>query len=167
VLFRGVADLVDLGIRERQAVESEVVTVSWSTVTSFPESGGGLHDLGLYEAIPPSYDRSHNMSVFEILMLVCFGAAWPFSIYKSLKSREVGSKSLLFLFVILMGYVAGVLHKVFFYYDRVIFLYGLNATMVLIDILLTLRNRMRHVRESLRGSSAPTDGRSPEGGDTP
>ena len=107
------------------------------------------------------------MSVFEILMLVCFGAAWPFSIYKSLKSREVGSKSLLFLCVILMGYLAGVLHKIFYYYDRVIFLYGLNATMVLVDILLTLRNRMRHVRESLRGPSGPAEDRLPQGGDTP
>ena len=23
------------------------------------------------------------MSIFEVLMLLCFGAAWPFSIYKS------------------------------------------------------------------------------------
>lgn len=86
------------------------------------------------------------MSVFEILMLVSFGAAWPFSIYKSWRSREVGSKSLLFLAVIFCGYVAGILHKVFFAFDRVIFLYGLNATMVLIDILLYLRNRLYHVR---------------------
>jgi hypothetical protein len=34
------------------------------------------------------------MSVFEIAMLVCFGAAWPVSIYKSLKTRAVAGKSL-------------------------------------------------------------------------
>ena len=98
------------------------------------------------------------MSVFEIAMLVCFGAAWPFSIYKSYKSREVAGKSVVFLFVVLAGYVAGILHKVFFYYDPVIFLYILNATMVLIDIGLYLRNRLYHIRKSLAeevGGNAP------------
>ena len=93
------------------------------------------------------------MSVFEIVMLVCFGAAWPFSIYKSLRTREVGSKSLLFLFVIFCGYVGGILHKVFFHYDRVIYLYILNATMVLIDIALYLRNRLYHARASVSVSA--------------
>ena len=82
------------------------------------------------------------MSVFEAIMLICFGMAWPFSIYKSWKTREVGSKSLVFLGALLVGYVAGILHKVFFLMDGVIVLYVLNATMVTIDIALYLRNRM-------------------------
>jgi hypothetical protein len=102
------------------------------------------------------------MSVFEILMLVCFGAAWPFSIYKSYKSKEIAGKSLIFLFVILFGYIAGTLHKVFFYYDPVVFLYILNGAMVLIDIGLYLRNRLYHIRESLAASegndTSKTDG---------
>ena len=48
-----------------------------------------------------------------MLMLVCFGLAWPFSIAKSLRTRQVGSKSLVFLVVVFVGYVAGVLHKIF------------------------------------------------------
>ncbi len=89
------------------------------------------------------------MSVFEITMLVCFGAAWPVSIYKSLKSRQVAGKSLPFLVIILIGYGAGVLHKLLYHYDAVIFLYLLNALMVAFDIFLYLRNRLYHVRRSL------------------
>ncbi len=81
-------------------------------------------------------------NIFEILMLLCFGAAWPFSIYKSATTREVGSKSLLFLFVILVGYIAGILHKLTSQRDHVIALYALNGVMVLADLLLTLRNRL-------------------------
>ena len=90
-------------------------------------------------------------SVFEILMLVCFGAAWPFSIYRSLTSRAIAGKSVVFLFVVLVGYVAGVLHKLLYRYDYVIFLYALNGGLVLTDIVLYFRNRLYHVRESLRG----------------
>jgi hypothetical protein len=89
-------------------------------------------------------------SIFEILMLVCFGAAWPFSIYRSLTSRAIAGKSVVFLIVVLVGYVAGILHKVFYRYDYVIFLYALNGCMVLSDIVLYFRNRLYHIRESLK-----------------
>jgi hypothetical protein len=89
-------------------------------------------------------------SIFEILMLVCFGAAWPFSIYRSLTSRAIAGKSVVFLIVVLVGYVAGILHKVFYRYDYVIFLYALNGCMVLTDIVLYFRNRLYHIRESLK-----------------
>jgi hypothetical protein len=89
-------------------------------------------------------------SIFEILMLVCFGAAWPFSIYRSLTSRSVAGKSVVFLIVVLVGYAAGVLHKLLYRYDYVIFLYALNGCMVLTDIVLYFRNRLYHIRESLK-----------------
>lgn len=88
------------------------------------------------------------MSIFEITMLVCFGLAWPFSIYKSWKTREIGSKSFIFLLALLVGYVAGILHKIFYDLDGVVFLYGLNGVMVLIDMILYLRNRLYHIRKS-------------------
>ncbi|HHY05960.1 MAG TPA: hypothetical protein GX532_03140 [Clostridia bacterium] len=80
------------------------------------------------------------MSIFEIIMLLCFGFAWPFSIYKSYTSRSVEGKSFLFLIVIFVGYLAGILHKIFYYYDNVIYLYIINMTMVTIDMLLYARN---------------------------
>ncbi len=81
------------------------------------------------------------MSPFEIIMLLCFGAAWPFSIYKSYKSRKNTGKSIVFLYVVVAGYIAGILHKIIYSYDPVIFLYALNSIMVTVDILLYYRNK--------------------------
>lgn len=50
-----------------------------------------------------------NLSdVLEAAMLVCFGASWPFSIAKALRTKVVKGKSPVFLGLILAGYVAGV-----------------------------------------------------------
>lgn len=81
------------------------------------------------------------MSIFEVIMLICFGSAWPASIYKSLTSRTARGKSLTFLIIVLVGYGAGILHKVFYSLDWVVTLYALNGLMVMIDVVLTLRNR--------------------------
>lgn len=92
------------------------------------------------------------MSHFEIIMLVCFGAAWPFSIYRSWTSRSTKGKSLLFMLIVMCGYLAGVLHKIFFHYDMVIFLYGLNFLMVAADVLLYLRNKREEDRREISDS---------------
>ena len=89
------------------------------------------------------------MSVYEIIMLLCFGAAWPLSIYKSYKSKSVEGKSLFFLIIILVGYVAGILNKIFNNFDYVIYLYILNFVMVSTDIILYLRNISISKKESL------------------
>ena len=88
------------------------------------------------------------MSILEIIMLLCFGAAWPFSIYKSYVSASNKGKSLWFLLVILIGYIAGALHKFFYNFDGVIYLYILNGFMVAIDILLYLKNRKAEPRKT-------------------
>ena len=80
------------------------------------------------------------MSIFEIVMLICFGAAWPLSIYKAYISQTTEGKSVLFLIVILIGYVAGILNKIFTRYDQVVYLYLLNFIMVLTDLLIYYRN---------------------------
>ena len=74
-------------------------------------------------------------------MLLCFGAAWPFSIHKSWTSRKTGGKSVFFLFVVLLGYAAGILNKLVYDPDAVVWLYGLNSLMVGADIALYFRNR--------------------------
>lgn len=73
-------------------------------------------------------------------MLFCFGFAWPFSIYRSYKSKTNAGKSLPFLFVVFLGYVSGTLHKIIYNFDLVIVLYVLNGLMVFTDILLYYRN---------------------------
>ena len=42
--------------------------------------------------------------------------------------------------IIIVGYVAGILHKIYYYYDYVIFLYVFNLLMVSTDLFLHLRN---------------------------
>jgi hypothetical protein len=86
------------------------------------------------------------MSIFEIAMLICFGAAWPFSLYRSYRSRTNAGKSFFFLGVVFLGYVSGILHKIFFSPDPVIGLYILNGIMVGGDILLYFRNRRIELR---------------------
>lgn len=81
------------------------------------------------------------MSIFEVVMLLSFGAAWPFAIYKSYTSKSVQGKSFFFLVILLVGYTAGILHKFFYNYDFVIYLYILNFCMVSVDTLLYLRNK--------------------------
>ncbi len=80
------------------------------------------------------------MSIFEMIMLICFGSAWPFAIYKSYTSKHSGGKSIFFLFIVLGGYISGVIHKFKHSHDAVIYLYATNAVMVAIDIMLYYRN---------------------------
>jgi hypothetical protein len=81
------------------------------------------------------------MSPFEVIMLLCFGAAWPVSIVKSYKARVNSGKSVMFLFIIVVGYISGIIHKLIYSHDAVIFLYILNSIMVSIDICLYYRNK--------------------------
>jgi hypothetical protein len=83
------------------------------------------------------------MSIFEIGMLVCFGASWPLSSWKMLQTKRSEGKSLLFLFVIIAGYICGILHKMFYNYDAVIWLYGFNLLTVLFDLSLTIKYRSK------------------------
>lgn len=79
--------------------------------------------------------------IFEVLMLLCFGAAWPASIYKSYTARSAKGKSVLFLIIILLGYVSGITNKLINSPDYVMYLYMLNFAMVATDIVLYFRNR--------------------------
>jgi hypothetical protein len=81
------------------------------------------------------------MSIFEIGMLVCFGFAWPANIVKSLKSKTAKGKSLMFLIVVLIGYICGITHKLIYNRDIVIVLYIINFLMVLFDTFLYFKNK--------------------------
>lgn len=80
------------------------------------------------------------MSIFEAIMLICFGMAWPVSIYKSWTSRTSAGKSVIFLYIVLIGYAAGITHKVLYSRDWIIALYAINGLMVFVDVLLYYRN---------------------------
>jgi FtsH-binding integral membrane protein len=87
------------------------------------------------------------MSIFEIVMLVCFGASWPLAIYKTVKTKNPVGKSVPFLYLVLVGYISGCIHKIYFSFDKVLWLYALNAAMVLIDLILT----HYYIRRNKRG----------------
>lgn len=90
-----------------------------------------------------------NFSIFEFGMLACFGICWPVSIYKSLKSKRTEGKSLLFLWIVWLGYVSGLLHKVIYSFDFVIILYIFNSVLVFIDIMLYMKYS-RHSMATLK-----------------
>jgi len=80
--------------------------------------------------------------IFEIIMVVSFGASWPFNVIKSYRARTTKGKSLLFLVLIFFGYICGIISKLtaesFKWY--VLFFYVLNLIMVGADLLLYIRN---------------------------
>ncbi len=79
---------------------------------------------------------------FEAAMVVCFGASWPLAIYKSYTSRSVKGKSLLFLLLVLLGYVCGISAKLLSgHITYVLTFYILNFFMVATDIFLYFRNK--------------------------
>jgi len=87
--------------------------------------------------------------IFEIIMIVSFGASWPLNVMKSYKARTAKGKSASFLFLIFFGYIAGIISKFlnesymtsFSTKWYVLFFYFLNFIMVGIDILLYFRNK--------------------------
>jgi uncharacterized membrane protein len=79
------------------------------------------------------------MSLFEALMLLCFGLSWPISIAKSLRTRMVAGKSPLFMTIVLIGYLSGIVHKCRYSCDWVLALYILNAVLVAVDLALYFR----------------------------
>ena len=49
--------------------------------------------------------------ILEVLMVLSFGASWPFNVIKSYKARTTRGKSLLFLCLIFFGYIVGIASK--------------------------------------------------------
>ena len=87
--------------------------------------------------------------MLEIVMLLCFGASWPMNVIKSWNARTAKGKSLGFLCMILLGYVAGIAAKLinpaymaaFSEKWYVLFFYVLNFAMVSVDFCLYWRNK--------------------------
>ena len=81
----------------------------------------------------------------EIGMLVAFGCSWPFNIIKSWRSRTAKGKSVIFEFIVVFGYLVGLLGK-FISYSRTgvwawsIWFYIADIVLVTIDIVLYFRN---------------------------
>ena len=78
------------------------------------------------------------ISIWEIIMVVCFGFSWPFSILKTIRVKNPTGKSYLFMTLIIVGYLAGCVHKIIYDLDAAIWLYVLNTVLVATDMGLCL-----------------------------
>ena len=81
----------------------------------------------------------------EIGMLVAFGFSWPFNIIKSWRSRTAKGKSVIFEFIVVFGYLVGVLGKFITWRQTGVLAYSVwfyfaDIAMVTIDIVLYFRN---------------------------
>lgn len=81
----------------------------------------------------------------EIGMLLAFGCSWPFNIVKSWRSRTAKGKSVAFEFVVIFGYMIGLLGKLITWHETGIcpystWFYLADIAMVLIDMCLYFRN---------------------------
>ena len=81
------------------------------------------------------------MSIFEAGMLVCFGASWPAAVAKTYRTKNVKGKSRLFLWLVIVGYAFGMIHKIIYDYDLVLYLYVLNLLLVACDLVLVYKYR--------------------------
>lgn len=87
--------------------------------------------------------------ILEIIMILLFGASWPMNVIKSYKARSAKGKSITFLILIFVGYIAGIASKFaneaymasFSSKWYVLVFYFINITMVGVDIALYIRNR--------------------------
>ena len=79
--------------------------------------------------------------IFEIGMLLCFAAAWPFNIARSWKARTAVGTSPWFMLVIELGYVLGMINKVVNDDVNYVFaFYVLDFILVLIGLAIFVRN---------------------------
>lgn len=85
--------------------------------------------------------------VLEATMLIMFGISWPFNLMKSIKTKSTKGKSLLFLILIDLGYIAGITSKFFstsFVWDTdwwVFAIYVINFLFVSADLAMYFINR--------------------------
>lgn len=81
-------------------------------------------------------------SIFETIMLICFGCSWPINVLKSYKARSAKSTSLPFILLIITGYIAGIFAKIISnQINFVLVVYILNLAIVSLNVILYFRNR--------------------------
>lgn len=87
--------------------------------------------------------------ILEIIMLICFGISWPINLRKAFVSRSTKGISLIFYFMIIIGYIAGIAAKLLnesymasitskWY---VLFFYFLNLFVVSLNVAVYFRNK--------------------------
>ena len=87
-----------------------------------------------------------SATLFEALMILCWGISWPFAVWKTLRTRNVEGVSIFFLWLVFVGYVSGVFFKLSVaraegFVNPVIILYLFNFLIVGTELVLYYRFR--------------------------
>ena len=80
-------------------------------------------------------------SIFETVMLVCFGFSWPLNVIKAYKAKTAKGTSLSFVLLIITGYIAGISAKLISgQINYVLIAYILNLAIVSLNVIVYFRN---------------------------
>ena len=80
-------------------------------------------------------------SIFETVMLLCFGFSWPMNLIKAYNAKTAKGTSLPFILLIIIGYVAGITAKIVTgQTNYVLAAYVLNLAIVLLNLVIFFRN---------------------------
>ena len=80
--------------------------------------------------------------IFEALMLICFAASWPFNLKKAYSSKTNVGTSLIFMLIVLAGYLFGIANKIVNNdITYVMGFYILDLALVSAGVLIYMRNR--------------------------
>lgn len=80
-------------------------------------------------------------SIFETVMLLCFGFSWPMNLIKAYNAKTSKGTSLPFILLIIIGYVAGITAKIVTgQTNYVLAAYVLNLAIVLLNLVIYFRN---------------------------
>lgn len=80
-------------------------------------------------------------SIFESIMLICFGLSWPLNVIKAYKAKTAKGTSLPFILLIITGYISGITAKLITgQINYVLIVYLLNLAIVSLNIVVYFRN---------------------------
>lgn len=81
-------------------------------------------------------------TIFETIMLICFGASWPISLMKNIKAGTAKNMSLQFNLLITFGYIAGITAKIISGHTGfVLVVYFINLIFVTANIVVYFINK--------------------------
>ena len=80
-------------------------------------------------------------SIFETVMLVCFGFSWPLNVIKAYRAKTAKGTSLPFILLIIAGYIAGISAKLITgQINYVLIAYILNLAIVSLNVVVYFYN---------------------------
>lgn len=93
----------------------------------------------------------------EMIMLICFGVSWPFSVVRNIKAKTAKGMSIEFTLLIIVGYIAGIGAKIYSgNVGFVLFVYLLNLVMVSANLVVFFINRHLDKKKELAELNAGT-----------